>query len=121
VIPQEDTKSKAPAFKNRRLGHPSIQNRSKPGPPVLPCTVPRSHGVVVGQRVSASRAGHTLQSSSVSLRLRAVGPSCPTIFSHYETDNFATKIDITFFMESAIRANVSSVLSTNPLCAYSLR
>src|SRR5258708_20668070 len=26
-------KSKAPAFEDRRLGHPPLQNRSKPGPP----------------------------------------------------------------------------------------
>src|SRR5579863_10023233 len=26
-------KSKAPAFEDRRLGHPSLQNHSKPGPP----------------------------------------------------------------------------------------
>jgi hypothetical protein len=26
-------KSKAPAFENRRLGHLSLQNHSKPGPP----------------------------------------------------------------------------------------
>jgi hypothetical protein len=33
IDPACENKIKPPAFKNRRLGHPTIQNRSKPGPP----------------------------------------------------------------------------------------
>jgi hypothetical protein len=34
-FPMKGSKSKTPAFKNRRLGNPTIQNSSKPGPSVL--------------------------------------------------------------------------------------
>jgi len=36
LIKSMEIKSKAPAFKNRRLGHPPIQNHSKPGPKSAP-------------------------------------------------------------------------------------
>jgi hypothetical protein len=31
--PATSIESKTPAFKNRRLGHPTVQNQSKPRPP----------------------------------------------------------------------------------------